>query len=1131
MKDLLEGAIRNAVKKIQQYASEKGGADFHLFRAPDDWALDVEIIALDKQRGAVWAVAVMVGPESGVRRDANGAWVHMPGNEKIPDPLARALEAREPLQHHIAGLLQANEIALTSRIAVGACVAFPLTSDCVFHEKDRRAAFYGSSLFLEDFAEAESDHLADEVNGVGDTNILGDTLLANHEVEALANELKKTSPSPGRLLSGPRRIWRTRKMDPPASTEIQSGRTPQIEAKKAKAPDTRKVDLKARELLQALKIWAVVPTTDEGKPVGVWYNPGDSNRGALLATFEGRLKSAVKRDEVRGLLLPGPASVQKELLGICRRAGIANQKIIDCWVLRAMNEGPDAPWPRSATPAEGQEALVALLDHFRACVAALAQHNADAIASLATRAHPGLAAVLRWVSGDDPWADANETTLKPWQEKLGCLANVNPSEFPTRDVLYIVPTSWLEIFEPGPTDPNFSYDSIILTDSAKKQAPEGVAEDDLRVLVEFLENVTRGSIPPDHQDVLNEAPEESESRLNHTTRAPLLEIEDNVIVTSYRACLDAAARSRLKELGCSTCIAVAPELAVRELEISHDLQDHPLLLPMLVPGPGVWRTSVPAGLIRALGINDIPEGWISWLEHPYRLGGWRLVSRPESPVEGLALFLNRSEAPRVWGLRACREKSQISLVSPRFGEEALRSSSPYRDTYLAEVAIRALRFSQDSRVLLLLQSKDEAAALKLAIEEAGDSPSLVFPEERFVAGVDPDGFLETRSGLVISNEGAIPNWIFRTLGNHTGEKLFDIVMLEALPIEWAPFFKTHQFNLDDKDGSLNPLADEEETTFPEGSIVPAESSQSESANCLRYLLSQPLKQRPDIFETVARAGEILSRKGLYVIDQRLDSSTIAKLKSGVTFHVFRRMPHLPDAEEHRRRIRCALSELITDGGPMGFPPEETWDYLVQSMVGKKISLRNWQRDYVRKIAEADAPPIAVQAPTGEGKSLVFKFPAVVRSLSTGRLTVVISPLKALMHEQNDRLFEWGFGFMSQAITGDLDRSAVREAYRRLVDGELMMIFVAPERFRSPSFRVALTERLAKDRGAAFWVFDEAHCISLWGQDFRPDYLYCAQEVMRLRENLQHPGKIVLVSATLPSHVIDHLEQEVLINAN
>ncbi|CAA9357058.1 MAG: ATP-dependent DNA helicase RecQ, partial [uncultured Gemmatimonadaceae bacterium] len=171
------------------------------------------------------------------------------------------------------------------------------------------------------------------------------------------------------------------------------------------------------------------------------------------------------------------------------------------------------------------------------------------------------------------------------------------------------------------------------------------------------------------------------------------------------------------------------------------------------------------------------------------------------------------------------------------------------------------------------------------------------------------------------------------------------------------------------------------------------------------------------------------------------------------------------------------------------------------------AFRPGQEEAVRAaLADRD---VLVVMPTGAGKSLTYQLPALVRD----DLTLVVSPLVSLMQDQVQVLRDRAPGRVA-LVNAQQDAAANDATIAAAVRGDVRVLYVAPERFSAPGFAAAI-----KAAGVGLFVVDEAHCVSQWGHDFRPDYF-------RLGDAARWLGarSIVASTATATPQVAADIEQ-------
>lgn len=199
------------------------------------------------------------------------------------------------------------------------------------------------------------------------------------------------------------------------------------------------------------------------------------------------------------------------------------------------------------------------------------------------------------------------------------------------------------------------------------------------------------------------------------------------------------------------------------------------------------------------------------------------------------------------------------------------------------------------------------------------------------------------------------------------------------------------------------------------------------------------------------------------------------------------------------------------------------DLLIKKKSEDRVEWRDGQEEVLGHMIEKKGDCL-VSMPTGGGKSILFQGPAFYRSAFSRKLTLVVTPLRALMQDQVEDLHKKGFVSSVDYLSGDRLLPEVQHIYRQIRSGELALLYVTPERFRVRSFIATLEQRMEKDHGLEYVVFDEAHCISQWGQDFRPDYRYAVKKCTQWKWDMGFDVMIAMFSATITSQVENDLRR-------
>jgi len=256
---------------------------------------------------------------------------------------------------------------------------------------------------------------------------------------------------------------------------------------------------------------------------------------------------------------------------------------------------------------------------------------------------------------------------------------------------------------------------------------------------------------------------------------------------------------------------------------------------------------------------------------------------------------------------------------------------------------------------------------------------------------------------------------------------------------------------------------------------------------------------------------------------RLMDARVAALGQGLRELVeIMPLPGEPLPADHIERLKQVLEalQIQRESAPSDFASME--QFLVkhwQPISGGDLvtGFKASQRPAMEAICDR-ANDVLVVLPTGEGKSVLFQVPALCRGLRTRRLTLVLSPLKALMRDQVERLRLQGFGESADYLSSDRPAHEIADVLQGVLDHRIVLLYVAPERLRSEMFVTVLRQRVESDGLLEYAVVDETHCVNQWGHQFRPDYFHAMdmllQEFRTDANDATEIAPILLLSATV-----------------
>ena len=227
------------------------------------------------------------------------------------------------------------------------------------------------------------------------------------------------------------------------------------------------------------------------------------------------------------------------------------------------------------------------------------------------------------------------------------------------------------------------------------------------------------------------------------------------------------------------------------------------------------------------------------------------------------------------------------------------------------------------------------------------------------------------------------------------------------------------------------------------------------------------------------------------------------------------VPRLPELKERHLPENCrqGVTELLKDTyGYDHFRNLEIYADLFRSRETLCISQGQLIENVIREAEkaqkrEAEPENILLTAPTGSGKSLLFQLPAIYLGKEYNLLTIVVSPLKALIVDQVEGLQDLGYQRVAYA-SSDLSPEQKMEVYRAVREGEVDLFYLSPELLLSYDIK-----HFVGNRRIGMVVIDEAHTVTTWGKEFRVDYWFLGRYLSALKQNLGYTFPLFALTAT------------------